>query len=149
MDKRLMLRLLAPALAALLGAVVGGYITKSITSEDTWTKLVAHSYGEFIAEASWLVSLTTTAEEVSDEQVERVSRAAAALELVASKPVLCRVFWFVVARQENLYDRYMRVVWAMKQDLRGEDIPSDENCDKYWEDREAEGSPEDPVEWGS
>ena len=31
----------------------------------------------------------------------------------------------------------------MKQDLRGEEISSDPNCDKFWEDRQAEGSPGD------
>ena len=82
-------------------------ITKNITSEDTWTKLVANSYGDFIAEASWLVSLTAAAEEVTDEQVERVARAGAALELVASKPVMCRVFWFALPSQETLHDHYM------------------------------------------
>lgn len=140
--KKLLPSLAASAIAALIGAVVGGYITQDIVTSDTRTKLVAASYGAYMTEVARALSIAQDGDLTKQDET-RLESATAVLELTASESVFCRAVEFLMSVEEDGYARYVRLVSAMRKELRGEEATSlnlDEACTRLWDSREAEAT---------
>ena len=120
--KRLLLALAAPAISALIGAGVGGYITQDIVTDDTRTRLVAGTYGSYLAEAS-RAALDSESNDLTDEQLRRLHLSFAVLMMYASDEVLCRAMLFqdAIERQPpDGLDEFLDVLMAMRAEVLGE-----------------------------
>ena len=140
--KRLLPSLATSAIAALIGAVVGGYVTQDIVTKDTQTKLVAASYGAYMTEVARVLSIAQDGDLTRQDET-RLESATAVLELTASENVFCRAVDFLMSVKEDSYPRYVRLVSAMRKELTGEEATSlnlDETCTRLWETREAEAA---------
>lgn len=121
--------LISSALAALIGAGVGGWITAHVVTQDTQIKLAASSYGDYLSKATRALALVKK-NEFTTEDVNRLEEATIVLELAANRPVWCWAVAFSHAmlltnattqdRNVDPFGIYNSLVSEMRKDLKGE-----------------------------
>ena len=123
--------LIASGLAALVGALVGGWITASVVKQDTMTKMRATSYSAYLAE---IVPIISSGRSLTDEEQELVGHATGTLMLAASEDVLC---WALALEKEvtsaspEADDEFNGLWTSMRREILGEESgldPSSEEC---------------------
>ena len=83
--------LIASGLAALVGAVVGGWITSKVVTENTRSQLVADAYNAYLPKADRALQLAYE-NKLTEEDRDHLSRARIILEIRASEEVLCLAY---------------------------------------------------------
>ena len=122
--KKLLLAFAAPAISALIGAGIGGYITQDIVTDDTRTRLLTSTYGSYLSEAS-RAALASESSALTDEQLRRLNLSFAVLMMLASDEVLCRAMIFqseVEKEKPDGLDEFVDVLMAMRAEVLGEGI---------------------------
>ena len=129
METRRFVRLLAPslissALAAFIGAVVGGWITHSIVTQDTRSALVATAYSAYLPEATRIVPMAIQGT-LNPKDALRLEEATSVLIMYASDEVQCRALKFVQKIGKGAVDgqaEYFDLVFAMKEEVLGRKV---------------------------
>ena len=122
MLKALAPHLIASGLAAMVGAGVGGWITKTVVTEDTRARFVMSEYAAYLHEAGHAVTIKSTSD-LTSEEVKRLARANAVLRLSASENVrrLSENF-FDAVRKPGCWGstEYEDLLNAMTEEILGE-----------------------------
>ena len=130
---RLVPHLIASGLAALVGALVGGWITASVVKQDSMTKMRATSYSAYLAEIVPAL-IVSSDRKLTDEEKELVGHATGTLMLTASKDVLCWAFALedeVTSASPDADDEFDGLLTNMRREILGEESgldPSSEEC---------------------
>lgn len=114
---RLVPSFVAPAISALIGAGVGGYITQDIVIGDTRTRLLESSYSSYLAEATRSLPLSDS-NKLTEGNKENLQRATAVLMLSASEDVLCRAFEFEKKLgDDGQHNAYLNLAMVMREEI--------------------------------
>ena len=125
--------LIASGLAALVGALVGGWITASVVKQDTMTNMRETSYSAYLA-AIVPALMVSYDRSLTDEEKELVSHATGTLMLTASEDVLCWAFALenaVTSASPDASDEFNGLWTNMRREILGEESgldPSSEEC---------------------
>ena len=113
-------------MASALGALIGGWITYSVVTEDTKTRLQMNAYGSFLSVATDTLSLSKE-QPLTEEDLEPLSRAFNILSFSASHRVYNKAIDFfgsLAAAQDNPHEQYAALLEAMREDVMGEEMPT-------------------------
>ena len=120
---RLVPHLIASGLAALVGALVGGWITASVVKQDTMTNMRATSYSAYLAEIVPALIISHD-RSLTDEEKELVGHATGTLMLAASKDVLCWAFALqkeVTSASPDADGEFNDLWTSMRREILGEE----------------------------
>ena len=136
MLKRFASHLIASGLAAVVGAVVGGWITHDIITKDTRTQFVVGSYSSYLNEATRAFFRAKNGDsidglngisgaELTNEDKLRIKNATALLVMSASEDVLCWAFSFeseITSVRPDGEDEYNNLLFSIREEVLGETI---------------------------
>ena len=132
MLKELVPSLISSGLAALVGALVGGWITFEVVSRDTRIKLVADSYSTYLAEAV-PVLIVSHEGRIGDEDRKRIAHAVGVLTLTASEEVLCWAFAFekeVTSGSPDATAEFTNLWLKMREEVLGKESGVDNSSEE-------------------
>ena len=128
--------LIASGLAALVGAAVGGWITRDIITEDTRTQFMVGAYSSYLNEATRAFFLTKNGEsadgidltngvELTNEDKLRIYSATAILTMSASEEVLSCAISFeneITSAKPHGEDEYHNLLFSIREEVLGEKV---------------------------
>lgn len=110
-------------MSALIGAVVGGWITYKVATEDTRTQMVMNAYNLYLPEAFRAWSLAEE-EKLTKDAKARLAGATAVLMIYGSEEVICRALAFErkidATGSGSDPDGYFEIVLKMREEVTGE-----------------------------
>ncbi len=118
-------QLIPPLIASALGALIGGWITYSVVTEDTKTRLRMNAYGSFLSVATDTLSRSEE-QQLTEEDLEPFSHALNILTFSASHKVYNKAVDFFVSLtvQDNPHEQFAALLEAMRAEVMGEEMPT-------------------------